>query len=279
MDTVVKIEIKSRVDGTVIYRGEHGSLREAVETAVEHGVSLADAKLVGAVLTGTRLVGANLARANLTGASLVDARLVGANLTRANLAGASLVDARLGDANLTRANLDCARLYFANLVGANLAAANLANAMFEGANLTRANLDGARLDGANLACANLDGVRLDGARLDTTRGDVRALISAAPREAPALLTALRAGRVNGSCYHGECACLYGTIAKARAGRVLHGTADVVFSFGSVVRPDPSRLAERCALAIRQGDTPETSPVVALTARWIEEWIAEQAALT
>jgi len=142
------IQIKHWITGAILWEGDAGTMKEAVEAALA----------AGANLDGANLDGANLTRANLTRANLYGANLYGANLTRANLTGANLAWANLTGANLTWANLDGA-----NLTGANLAWANL-----YGANLTRANLDGANLYGANLDGANLDGANLDGAtRLPT----------------------------------------------------------------------------------------------------------------
>jgi hypothetical protein len=207
---------------------------------------------------------------SLAAAKLDDAYLVGANLDGARLTLASLVDA-----NLAYASLVGAYLANANLIGANLAHANLGDAYLAGAYLVDANLADASLIGARLNRVSLAYANLDSARLDPIREDVRALIDAAPTEAPALLAALRAGRVDGSCYEGECACLCGTIARARAGRVLHTYDDVSGVLGAALRPNRSRPAERWALAIRPGDTQWTSPIVALTEQWVEEWIAEQ----
>jgi hypothetical protein len=157
---------------------------------------------------------------------------------------------------LVGANLDGANLDGANLDGANLDGANLVGANLDGANLVRANLDGANLVGANLVGANLDGIR----------EDFRAVLDLAPLEVPGLLLALREGRVDGSQYQGECACLVGTIANIRG-----------CNYQSLARitPNSDRPAERWFLAIRRGCTPDTHPVAAITEDWILEWLAER----
>ncbi len=92
-------------------------------------------------------------------------------------------------------------------------------------------------------------------------------VPAAPAEVSGLLAALREGRINGSTYEGECACLVGTIAKVRGCkyRDLAG-----------IRPDPERPAERWFLAIERGDTPERSQVAKITEGWIVEWLDARA---
>jgi hypothetical protein len=176
--------------------------------------------------------------ASLVGASLVGANLVGANLVRANLVGA----------NLVRANLDGANLVRASLVGANLDGASLV-----GANLVRANLVGASLVGANL----------DGASLDDIKADFYDVLSSAVNEVPGLLSALREGKIDGTTYEGDCACLVGTVAKIRKCnyRQLDG-----------LKPDSYRPAERWFTGIRPGHTPANSSVAKITEQWIEEWL-------
>ncbi|CAB4166689.1 Pentapeptide repeat [uncultured Caudovirales phage] len=132
-------EIKSWLDGSVLFSGQFGSLKLCVEAAVSAKVSFARASLDGANLYG----------ATLDGATLVGANLDGANLARATLVGATLYGATLVGANLVGANLDGA-----SLDGANLARATLVGATLVDANLVGANLDGASLDGATLVGAN-----------------------------------------------------------------------------------------------------------------------------
>jgi hypothetical protein len=112
---MMRIEIKSWLSGGILFEGEFGSLKVALEAAVKSRANLDGANLDGANLTGANLDGANLDGANLTGANLY-----WANLTRANLTGANLTRANLTGANLTRANLTGA-----NLTGANLTRAKI----------------------------------------------------------------------------------------------------------------------------------------------------------
>jgi hypothetical protein len=125
------------------------------------------------------------------------------------------------------------------------------------------------LESAANARAYLAGAYLAGAQLIQFRDDVWAVLSSAPHEAAAVLAALQAGRVDGSTYSGECACLVGTIAKARQCNYT--------SLGALA-PNSRRPAEQWFMQIRPGQTPENHKPAALAAQWVSEWIdAMQAA--
>jgi hypothetical protein len=173
-----------------------------------------------------------------TGAVLTGADLTGADLTGAVLTGAVLTDAVLTDAVLT------------------------------GAVLTGADLTGAVLTGADLTGAVLTGADLTGADLTPIRDDIFAVLSSAPAEVPALLEALKTGKVDGSTYTGECACLVGTLAKAKGctERQIEG-----------LTPNSSRSAERFFMGIRKGDTPATNPASKLATEWVEDWLTRMRA--
>jgi hypothetical protein len=188
--------------------------------------------------------GADLEGADLEGADLEGADLEGADLARANLRGADLTQA-----NLTRADLE----------GADLTWADLTEADLTGADLTRANLTGADIAGTDLTRANLTRANLRGAK-----EDFYAVLRAVPAEVPALRLALVEGRVDGSTYEGTCACLVGTIANAR---------HCFYRAISDLAPNANRPAERWFLAIREGHTPETNPVSAITLGWIDEFLS------
>ena len=132
--------------------------------------------------------------------------------------------------------------------------------------LDGASLDGASLVGARLVGARLDRARLDRARLDPIKADVFKILETAKSEVPGLLAAIKDGRIEGSVYKGDCACLVGTIANLRNQNV-YKMPDIV--------TDTERPAERWFLAIRNGDTPENNPVSAISAQWIEEWLSTQ----
>ena len=149
------------------------------------------------------------------------------------------------------------------VLAARAAGAYLRGADLSGADLSGANLSGANLSGANLRGANLSGAYLRGADLLPIRDDIWAVLSSAPREVPALIEALKAGRVDGSTYSGECSCLVGTIARARAASVD--------DLGSL-KPNSSRPAECFFMGIRRGDTPETSQFSALALDWSQQWL-------
>jgi hypothetical protein len=240
------IEILHYWTNAVLFRGQPGEdLKRTVERAV----------LVGASLDGASLDGASLDGASLDGASLVGARLDGASLDGASLVGARLVGASLDGASLVGARLDGASLDGASLVGASLV----------GARLVGASLDGASLDGASLVGARLDGASLDGASLVGFRRDIELVLYENPKEVTALLGALEAGRVDGSCYVGDCCCLVGTIAKARGCDI-----DSLIS-----GRDSSRPAEQWFMLIKPGDTPDKSTVTKLTVEWVRSWLARQ----
>jgi hypothetical protein len=155
----MKIEIKHRYSGAVLFSLETKSLKLCVQAAIKSRADLSGADLSGANLSRADLSGANLSGADLSGADLYRANLSGANLYRADLSGADLYRADLSGANLYRANL-----YRADLSGADLSGANLYRANLSGANLYRANLYRANLSGADLSGANLSGADLSGAK-------------------------------------------------------------------------------------------------------------------
>ena len=236
----MKIEIRNRWTDAVIYahESEVATMRDAVVAA--------------------RNACANLRGANLRGADLRGANLHGADLRGANLHGADLSDADLSDADLRGADLSGA-----NLSGANLSDANLSDANLSDANLRGADLSGANLSDADLSGANLSGANLSGANLTPIRDDIWAVLSSAPREVPALIAALKGGRVDGSTYSGECSCLVGTIARARATTINDLDS---------LKPNSSRPAEKFFMGISEGDTPETSQFSALALQWTTEWL-------
>ena len=125
---------------------------------------------------------------------------------------------------------------------------------------TRANLAGADLTDANIVRANLTGANLTGANLTQIQGDVASILDGNPDEVKDLLRSLIAGNIDGSVYEGDCACLVGTIAKIKGVRA------------DTLPKDLYRPAERWFLAIRPGDTPDNSQIVAITQKWIQEWL-------
>ena len=170
-------------------------------------------------------------------------------------------------ADLTRADLTGANLTGANLTRADLTRANLTGADLTDANLTRANLTGADLTGADLTGANLTRANLTGANLRPIKHDLFGVLLYAQHEAQGMLEALKIGKVNGSTYSGECACLVGTLCNVR-GINADQPATVIG-----MPKDSDSAIERWFMAIRPGDTPENSVICRITADWVTEFIA------
>ena len=82
------IIIKRHFDDAVLFEADDaGSMKGALEAAVNVGANLRGANLYGANLRGAHLDGANLRGANLRGANIDGAYLRGAQLQGANLRG------------------------------------------------------------------------------------------------------------------------------------------------------------------------------------------------
>ena len=146
--------------------------------------------------------------------------------------------------------------------GAVLSGADLSGADLGGADLSGAVLRDADLSGADLGGAVLRGADLGGADLRSFKADFWMVLLQAKPEVPGLIAALREGRVDGSTYQGECACLVGTIANIR-----HVDVDLL-------EKDSGRPAEQWFLMIRKGDKPGDDTGGGFAAGKALEWALE-----
>jgi hypothetical protein len=181
------------------------------------------------------------------GADLSDANLRGADLSDADLRGADLRGADLSDANLSDADLSDADLRGADLSDANLSDANLSDADLRGADLSDADLRGADLSDADLS--------------EIKKDYFDVLLRAIP-EIPNFKKALLDGKIDGSTYSGECACLCGTLMKSHVVEISCRIDKI---------KDSSRPIERFFLCIKPGMTPENSQHSKLALEWLEEF--------
>jgi hypothetical protein len=200
----------------------------------------------------------NLRKANLSEADLSKLNLRGADLIEAYLPGANLTNA-----DLTGANLSWADLFKANLKGANLQGADLSGADLNGTDLTDADLTDADLTSTMLRWAIITPEALKQANTLKIKEDLYKILRASQQEVPNLMKALLEGKIEGTSYEDECACLIGTIARTRG-------VDYK-KLPSSLQPNANRPAERWFYGIKQGDTPQTSPIARITAEWIQEW--------
>ena len=146
-----------------------------------------------------------------------------------------------------------ANLRYSDLSGSNLRYSDLSGSNLRGSHLRDSDLSGSDLSGSNLSGSNLTPIR----------DDLWAVLSSAPSEVLGLKLALIEGRVDGSAYCGECACLLGTIANIQGKSI----ADLEY-----VKPNSSRLIELFFLGIKIGDNPKTNQISKQVVEWIDQWI-------
>ena len=271
--TIEKYEVRNRWTGDVQFTAKievtpdmspRVKLGLAVRWGGRNGAVLRGADLSDAVLRGAVLRGAGLSDAVLRGADLSYADLRGADLSDADLRGADLRGAVLRGAVLSDAVLRGADLRGAVLRGADLRGADLRGADLSDADLSDADLRGADLIGADLRGAVLSDAVLSDAVLRSFKADLWMILTMARHEVPALVEALRDGKVDGSTYTGGCACLVGTLENAGAVNLPHSA---------------SSPAEQWFAMIREGDKPGDDTRGGFAAAKALEWATEYCDLT
>ncbi len=132
---------------------------------------------------------------------------------------------------------------------------------------TGADLSDTDLSGADLSDTDLCGADLSGAKLRRAKEDFLREVLKMPGELEFLRDAIRNGKINGSVYEGECACLAGTLSKAT------GKSWSIFKDDSPIAIDASSPRERFFMGIAEGDTPETNPISAIALEWTNKAIS------
>ena len=197
-----------------------------------------------------------------------------ARLNGANLRGSDLRCSNLSDSNLRGSDLRCSDLRDSDLSGSDLRGCNLRGSDLRGSDLRYSNLRDSDLRGCNLSGSDLSGSDLRCSDLRDSdlrpfKADLWMTLSQARAEVPAFIAALREGRVDGSQYEGECACLVGTLANARGAPYHDAFPDC----------DADNPAEQWFLMIRKGDKPGDDTGGGFAAGKALEWALEYCALT
>jgi hypothetical protein len=111
--------------------------------------------------------------------------------------------------------------------------------------------------------------------LAAVKEDFLSVVSKLPGEVPYLRLAVIEGRIDGSVYYGECACLKGTLARKAVGFTFKLPAGrwsyIQFALGIRCGIAES-LAEQFFYHIGEGDTPATNPYSAVVLDWLDEFL-------
>ena len=122
---------------------------------------------------------------------------------------------------------------------------------------------------ADLSGAYLSGANLRGADLTPIKNDLFVVLLHAIHEIPNLKKAIIEGKIDGSTYTGDCACLSGTVHKAAIennGPQQKQREDLIMACR-----DSSRPIEMFFCGISPGHTPENNQAAKLVMDWIEEF--------
>jgi hypothetical protein len=249
--TDLLFEIKHRFNGNVLFSLTCGSMHLCVEAAVKARIDLSYADLISADLSS-----ADLSSAVLRSADLRSVDLSYADLRSADLRSADVRYTDLRYADLRSAVLSCADLSYADLSYTDLSSADL-----RCADLRCADLRYAVLSYAVLSCADVRSIK----------ADFLAEVLRLPNELEALRDAITDGRIDGSTYSGDCACLAGTLAKARGIENYDGENIAIGTFA--FHASVSSPREKFFAAIKPGDTPEKSSPAKIALEWTNEAIA------
>jgi hypothetical protein len=146
-----------------------------------------------------------------------------------------------------------ADLSFADLSSANLHSVNLSSANLHSADLSSANLHSVNLSSANLHSADLRSAKnLPASYINLCSRDMLFVFEHLKGELPAFREKLVAGKIDGTQYEGDCACLIGTMGN------LDGGVDKVCSRIPFYDKGLHNYGEQWFWQIHQGDTPDKS---------------------
>jgi hypothetical protein len=223
-------------------------LRLAVAWALANSMPVKSAMLDGADFTdyicpsGSRFDGSSFVDSSFDGSSFVGSSFVGSSFVGSSFVGSSFDDSSFDGSSFVGSSFD--------------------GSSFVGSSFVGSSFDGSSFVGSSFVGSSFDDSSFDG-ECDA-KADFIEVISRARLEIPAMVKALREGRVNGSTYEGECACLVGTLENAGATGLPH---------------DSERPIERWFMMISEGDKPGDSSPGGYAIGKALEWALEYCALT
>jgi len=156
-----------------------------------------------------------------------------------------------------------------DLRGSNLRGSDLRGSDLRGSDLSDSNLSGSNLSGSNLSGSDLRASDLRRSDLLPIKQDFFDVLLHGLPEIAFLKKNLIEGKIDGSTYDGECACLSGTLYNGATAN--NGEKETLIKQNILNCRDSFRPIERFFLAINKGDTPQTNQFSKLALEWLEEF--------
>ena len=191
-------------------------------------------------------------------------KIVGVDLSGYVLDGVSFDNSSFYNSRFYNSSFDNSSFYNSSFYNSSFYNSRFYNSSFYNSRFYNSSFDNSRFYNSRFDNKTVENIVKDGQEhiFAISKNDVWAILLPAKNEIAGLKNALIEGKINGTAYTGDCACLVGTIAKVR---------QCDYELMPHITPDGGRPAEMWFRGIDPGMTPENSPKVKLTMKWIDEF--------
>jgi hypothetical protein len=206
--------------------------------------------------------------ANMRGANMRGANMRGANMRDANMRGADMRGANMRDADMRGADMRGADMRGADMRDADMRGADMRDADMRGADMRDADMRGADMRGADMRDIKINNITDLDDYLNQCSRDMLFIFEHLRNELPGLRKALVEGKIDGTQYEGDCACLIGTLGN------LDGGVDNVCEAIPYYEKGLNNYGEQWFWQIHEGDTPENNLFAAHALKLVDQVLDE-----
>jgi len=247
-----EIEIKN-IEGGIFFTHE-----------VENNTAEITVTAMLAAYAGKKIVGVDLSGYVLDGVSFDNSSFYNSRFYNSSFDNSSFYNSSFYNSSFYNSRFYNSSFYNSRFYNSSFDNSSFYNSRFYNSRFYNSSFDNSRFYNSSFDNKTVENIVKDGQEhiFAISKNDVWAILLPAKNEIAGLKNALIEGKINGTAYTGDCACLVGTIAKVR---------QCDYELMPHITPDGGRPAEMWFRGIDPGMTPENSPKVKLTMKWIDEF--------